>query len=167
MTDFFVLGLPLPYIWKLNQSTSHKIMISGLFLLGGFVCIITIIRLVIQLHTDFASPDLTWSITDFVTWTNVEVSLAITSACLPSLRPIISYFKNGGKVTQANSAQGQYRRDVYGYGGRTKPSTLASLTPYGNHVRLDSRAPSQAGTNTDEYPLVDEPTVKDPIGRAQ
>jgi hypothetical protein len=78
-TDIAILLLPLPFIWRLQQSKSRKIALSGIFLLAGFVCIVSIIRLVIQLRTDFTSPDLTWSITEFVIWTNVETNLAIVS----------------------------------------------------------------------------------------
>lgn len=159
-TDFFILILPMPYVWTLNQSLRRKIAVSGLFLLGGFVCIITIVRLVIQLNTDFTSPDLTWNITEFVKWTNVEVSLAIVSACLPNLRPIVSWVRNGGQVTQAGLSHGSSKA----------PATLDSGSHFGGHVHLSigrSDKASMAETGeANEYPLVDQPKGSTAMGRA-
>lgn len=69
------------------------------------VCIVSLIRLVILLQTDFTSLDLSWSIADFSMWCTVEACFAIISgkylhhrfalrsdthfpASLPLLRPI-------------------------------------------------------------------------------
>ena len=70
------------------------------------VCVVTIVRLVIQIQTDFDSPDLTWNINSFVEWTNVETSLAIlsgtfplTSSCLTFPPALPSFFHNNRHPT--------------------------------------------------------------------
>ena len=35
ITDFVILALPMPYLWKLHTSRSKKIQLAGIFLLGG------------------------------------------------------------------------------------------------------------------------------------
>lgn len=92
-TDIAILLLPIPFIWNLQQSSGRKLALSGVFLLGGFVCVVSIIRLAIQLETDFTSPDLSWTITSFVMWTNVETNLAVVSGKFsgPKTMPRVFY----------------------------------------------------------------------------
>ncbi len=35
VTDFFILGLPIPFLWRLHSSLAHKIQLGGMFSLGG------------------------------------------------------------------------------------------------------------------------------------
>ena len=35
VTDFFILGLPIPLLWRLHSSLAHKIQLGGMFSLGG------------------------------------------------------------------------------------------------------------------------------------
>ena len=35
VNDIAILVLPIPFIWRLNQSKARKTFISGMFLLGG------------------------------------------------------------------------------------------------------------------------------------
>ncbi|KAL2045122.1 hypothetical protein ABVK25_012213 [Lepraria finkii] len=91
VTDWALLFLPIPYIRRLHQSRAQKIALCGVFGLGGFICIISIVRLYIMatqlFHT--ASTDVTWLFIGSSTWTAVEVNIGIVSACLPSLRPLL------------------------------------------------------------------------------
>ncbi|KAL6718754.1 hypothetical protein ACLMJK_002988 [Lecanora helva] len=92
VTDWALLLLPIPYIWRLHQSKAQKIALSGVFGLGGFICIISIVRLYIMVTQLFhtTSMDVTWIFIGSSTWTAVEVNIGIVSACLPSLRPILT-----------------------------------------------------------------------------
>ncbi|KAL2042972.1 hypothetical protein N7G274_004030 [Stereocaulon virgatum] len=87
-TDILILALPLPLIWRLQQTVTQKVLVTLMFLCGGFVCVVSFVRLVILLQTDFSSLDLAWSIADFSMWCTVEACFAIISASLPLLRPI-------------------------------------------------------------------------------
>ena len=35
ITDFFLILLPIPYIWRLHRTTPQKIALAGIFILGG------------------------------------------------------------------------------------------------------------------------------------
>ncbi|KAI1204849.1 uncharacterized protein F4807DRAFT_454337 [Annulohypoxylon truncatum] len=85
--DITLLALPIPYVTKLNLSRSQKRIIISLFLLGGFVCIASIMRLV-AVVTQPSNEDITWNIINQSIWASVEAYFAIISACLPTMRPV-------------------------------------------------------------------------------
>lgn len=35
VTDFLILGLPIPFVWRLHKPLAHKIQLAGMFSLGG------------------------------------------------------------------------------------------------------------------------------------
>ena len=35
VTDFLILGLPIPFLWRLHSSLAYKIQLGGMFSLGG------------------------------------------------------------------------------------------------------------------------------------
>ncbi|KAF7631609.1 hypothetical protein AFLA_012464 [Aspergillus flavus NRRL3357] len=87
-TDVIILCLPMPIVWSLQMPKGQKWAISGIFLLGGFVCVATIVRIcAITKMKD--SVDITWVIGDAMIWSNVEPCIGIVSACLPTLRPLL------------------------------------------------------------------------------
>ena len=59
------------------------------------VCIMSIIRLINLSQLDLASKDDSWDFCWFGLWTVLECNVAIASACLPSLRPIVGPLLSG------------------------------------------------------------------------
>lgn len=89
VTDVVLLALPLPYIWNLNSPLFQRLVLVGIFLLGIFVSIVSIIRLSILMHLDLASPDITYNMSQVFIWSLVETNVGLICACLPSLRPAV------------------------------------------------------------------------------
>ncbi|CAD6447181.1 1aa4508f-33fe-49eb-a353-f432a91ea87e [Sclerotinia trifoliorum] len=89
MADIVILGLPMPPLWHLKMSRRLKTAVSGMFLLGGFVVIASGLRVYFVLKMDDA--DMTWSYVGMGLWTAVEIDVAVISACLPTLRPVVTY----------------------------------------------------------------------------
>ncbi|KAI1487267.1 hypothetical protein F5X96DRAFT_650914 [Biscogniauxia mediterranea] len=109
LIDVTLLALPIPYVAQLNLSKSQKRIIISLFLLGGFVCVASIMRLV-AVVTQGSDDDITWNIVNQSIWATVEAYFAIISgktepytatdlshklviyslfiACLPTMRPV-------------------------------------------------------------------------------
>ncbi|MCJ1385608.1 hypothetical protein MMC17_008731 [Xylographa soralifera] len=87
LTDVATLCLPIGRVWKLQMSRQTKIAISSIFLLGGFVTIASILRLVFLL--DINKSDITYSYYGITVWSAVETNLAVISACLPTMRPLL------------------------------------------------------------------------------
>ncbi|KAI1428960.1 hypothetical protein F5Y12DRAFT_710511 [Xylaria sp. FL1777] len=85
--DFVLLLLPIPYVISLNLPKRQRTAIISIFLLGGFVCITSIVRL-ISIVPENILPDVSWTIIDRIIWSVVEAHFAIISACLPTMRPV-------------------------------------------------------------------------------
>ncbi|KAM0799876.1 hypothetical protein BDR22DRAFT_889848 [Usnea florida] len=94
LTDVALLFLPVPYVWRLQRTTSQKIALAVTFLLGGIVTVISIIRLLLTVTSDnwpsHADRDQEYNPVPMAIWLVTEFNMAIVSACLPSLRPILS-----------------------------------------------------------------------------
>ncbi|KAJ6067411.1 uncharacterized protein N7446_004448 [Penicillium canescens] len=85
--DLLVLCLPIPMAWRVKTTVRQKWVLTGVFLLGGFVCVVSILRIVSFDLSDVNDP--TYTSIDPSTWSSVEQSLGIICACLPTLRPLI------------------------------------------------------------------------------
>ncbi|KAK2617009.1 hypothetical protein QQS21_000100 [Conoideocrella luteorostrata] len=95
VTDVLMLCLPVPYIYSLKLRGGQKMALAGIFLVGTFVTLVSIIRLHYLLKGDLADPDITWNFVDIGLWSVVEGNIAIVCACLPFLRPIVHKFTFG------------------------------------------------------------------------
>ncbi|UNI19408.1 hypothetical protein JDV02_005592 [Purpureocillium takamizusanense] len=86
--DMVVLAIPQSRVWKLQLSRQRKLGVSFVFLLGGFVCIATTIRVIYMARIDVS--DITYQFTIPGIWTCVEMNGSIICACLPA---VYSLFK--------------------------------------------------------------------------
>ncbi|KAI9813845.1 MAG: hypothetical protein M1827_003635 [Pycnora praestabilis] len=90
VTDFLILILPMPVIWQLKMPTRQKIGLMGLFALGTFVLITSILRATTLDNSK--DPDTTWEVTISI-WTVIETNVGIICACLPVLaKPLSKLF---------------------------------------------------------------------------
>lgn len=78
-TDVCLLVFPICYVMSSQLRGCLKVLVCVVFLLGGLVCIITLVRIAALVHRDFTAVDQTWVETAFAEWTSVEVNMAITS----------------------------------------------------------------------------------------
>ncbi|KAI2642062.1 hypothetical protein GGS21DRAFT_501001 [Xylaria nigripes] len=94
IVDIAILSVPIPIVWNLHISTKQKVAISGIFLLGAFVVGISIARVYFfyQSSDSYANAlDVTVNIAPTLYWTELEASIAVISACLPTLRPVFGH----------------------------------------------------------------------------
>ncbi|KAI1192751.1 hypothetical protein F5X97DRAFT_316321 [Nemania serpens] len=99
--DVAVLSLPLPIIWKLQASRSRKWSLSFLFLLGAFVVVASIFRIVAVTQID--PHDFSFTNVGGGLWSTVEVEVGFICANLPAVRPL--FFK-WFKLDNTNNASG-------------------------------------------------------------
>ncbi|KAL8699056.1 MAG: hypothetical protein Q9224_001579 [Gallowayella concinna] len=85
--DIVILLLPVPIIWRLQMEKAKKIGVLGIFLLGGFVCVATIVRMVYI--PQIVPIDPTWTQVDPAIWSTIEPCMGIFSACLPVIGPLL------------------------------------------------------------------------------
>ncbi|KAJ5124406.1 uncharacterized protein N7515_008231, partial [Penicillium bovifimosum] len=101
--DLMVLLLPLPMIWRIKTTRRQKWLLTGIFLLGGFVCVVSIVRVVHFNVANFGDP--TYSSLSPATWSSVEQSTGIVCACLPTFRPLFRTLY-GPSRSKASSVRG-------------------------------------------------------------
>ncbi|QSZ34446.1 hypothetical protein DSL72_006038 [Monilinia vaccinii-corymbosi] len=84
--DIGILVLPIGIVVGLQMPNSQKVMVAGIFLLGSFVVVTGVVRVVLgyapgSQNVDFPRAEL---------WSTVHVGMAIVCACLPNLRPLLN-----------------------------------------------------------------------------
>ncbi|KAL8818666.1 MAG: hypothetical protein Q9223_002739 [Gallowayella weberi] len=158
--DFLIIGLPLPLLWKLRTTTSQKSVLTGIFICAGFVCIISIIRLVVLGRLEH--EDLTWNFVNSAIWSSAEPCMGVISACLPSLRPLVALItrgthrapKKGGANAQGTNSSGSSRivwrrRDI----SQSKAGQFSRLDdptpPWGRHVIIKGGRDTEHGSDED------------------
>ncbi|KAK3902978.1 hypothetical protein C8A05DRAFT_33292 [Staphylotrichum tortipilum] len=89
-SDLVVMALPMPVLSSLNLPRRQKYAIVGVFALGFFVCVISIVRLVALIDaTQNPSLDGIYTSANMIFWTTVEVNSAVSCACIMTLKPLI------------------------------------------------------------------------------
>ncbi|KAL8761651.1 MAG: hypothetical protein Q9184_002235 [Pyrenodesmia sp. 2 TL-2023] len=104
VTDFVLLALPIPVVWRLRTGRSQKVLLTAIFTVGLVVCIVSIVRLVVLSEVDESDITCKWptrtrrslptnrvfpgNYVPAAIWSAAEASIAVVSACLPSLRPL-------------------------------------------------------------------------------
>ncbi|KAJ6087144.1 hypothetical protein N7467_006058 [Penicillium canescens] len=100
--DLLVLCLPLPMAWRVKTTVRQKWVLTGVFLLGDFVCVVSILRIVSFDLSDVNNS--TYTSIDPSTWSSVEQSGGIICACLPTLRPLIRRFLGSSGASASSPA---------------------------------------------------------------
>ncbi|MCJ1416676.1 hypothetical protein MMC32_003014 [Xylographa parallela] len=162
-----ILVLPLPMIWTLQIERSQKIALSSVFLLGGFIVIVSIVRVVIL--NSLEQVDITWEFVNAGLWTSVEPAIGVCSACLPIMR---SLFIRSRDTSNVGLPRSEAKRSIHSalsirstkmpdkehrVGSFTSHMPLNELStdgelPWGNHVSIYSTS----RTSDNEYIAMDE-----------
>ncbi|KAF2649985.1 hypothetical protein K491DRAFT_721173 [Lophiostoma macrostomum CBS 122681] len=164
ITDGILIIMPIPYVWRLHAPIAQRIILAGMFTLGIFIAIVSIIRLNIFMNINIATmDDVTYNFREVIIWSIVEVNVGLVCACLPSLKPALSIvglnrifsfnhsrpsnMKSPGPSTQPPS----YNRSGGPRGQRKKGSTGGLFSTLGGMTKLDDES--------EEYQLTVTPAV--------
>ncbi|KAL8770166.1 MAG: hypothetical protein Q9209_004008 [Squamulea sp. 1 TL-2023] len=162
VTDILILIMPIPIVWNLHLDRSKKIGVCGLFLLGGFVCIASIVRFY-YLEGIINSPDPTWDIVDPSIWTTVEPCIGVVSACLPIMAPFLRTHIMAFSTSVFRSRK-PWRGADSGYTGQSGPagannSGSRDRKSFGR-IRIDGKGSNLKGTQDEEMGIpLKEPTA--------
>ncbi|MCJ1274922.1 hypothetical protein MMC21_002720 [Puttea exsequens] len=109
--DFIVTLMPVPLLWRLRTSTRQKGILTGIFLTAGFVCAVSIARMIVFSKADPA--DVTWNFVGVANWSAVEPCVGVIGACIPSLRPLFTVlfrqpFDKSAKGASSSSGSGSH-----------------------------------------------------------
>jgi len=112
--DFWMLALPLYEIFQLQLKWRKKVSIAFMFCVGTFVTVVSILRLTTVVK--FAnSLNPTWDQAATIQWSNIECSVGIICACLPTLRVIlVNIFPGLNDASTRRQGPSQY-----GYGSQS------------------------------------------------
>jgi hypothetical protein len=151
LTDLVILLMPLPQIWRLRLGMREKLGLTAAFCLGFFVVFASAYRTSV-LFT-YSGGDPTYTLAPTVGWTAIEMSAGITSACLPTLLPVLNKvggwfgLKNlsvRGKTTnQSSTGQAELSRTV-------QFNTKNDSTTSKNRLKSFYRLPDEAGSVTSD-----------------
>ncbi|EPS42963.1 hypothetical protein H072_3083 [Dactylellina haptotyla CBS 200.50] len=89
ITDIAILILPMRTLWKLKMPISQKVGLIAVFTTGGFIIIITIIRMVQLTSIPNGGDNITRGFVGPSLWSAVEVNLSMVCASIPALKPFI------------------------------------------------------------------------------
>ncbi|KAF1844725.1 uncharacterized protein K460DRAFT_97550 [Cucurbitaria berberidis CBS 394.84] len=109
--DIIIVAMPLPYVWRLHAPLGQRLILAGMFVLGTFIAVVSMVRLIIFLQIPIAtSGDLTYNFREIIVWSIVEINIGLSCACLPSLKPAVSliglnrlFSFNGSRISDAKS----------------------------------------------------------------
>ncbi|KAI9884094.1 MAG: swr1 complex component [Watsoniomyces obsoletus] len=101
--DCIIFLLPIPLLARVQISRRRKVGLIGVFVLGLFTTVCSILRLV-QIVTISKNGNSTM----LVLWGTIEMNVGIILTCIPTLTPLFKYFRN------RTTKQGGYG---YGYEG--------------------------------------------------
>ncbi|KAK7178625.1 integral membrane protein [Paraphaeosphaeria sporulosa] len=93
VTDFIIVGLPLPILWQLKLTTIRKWALTFMLAVGILVCVISVVRLPIVKEVD--TPDPSWDFVWPLTISSIELCAAVIAACVPTYRPSFNLIVNG------------------------------------------------------------------------
>ncbi|MCJ1247664.1 hypothetical protein MMC30_004879 [Trapelia coarctata] len=104
LTDILILCMPIRQVWKLQLSQRSRIALTFIFLMGGLVCIASVVRVTTLFQVE--DEDLTYSLVGIANWSSIEFALAVISASLPTLRPLLLHLTPKSWKSTANQSSG-------------------------------------------------------------
>ncbi|KAI6081657.1 hypothetical protein F4821DRAFT_23082 [Hypoxylon rubiginosum] len=84
--DVAILCIPIGAVSKLQLRLSKKLTVIGIFLLGAFVCVVSILRLT----AIWVPPYIRGDFSRTFLWSTMQLGIAIICSCLPTYGPLIS-----------------------------------------------------------------------------
>ncbi|KAK2589906.1 hypothetical protein QQS21_012414 [Conoideocrella luteorostrata] len=106
--DFWLIGIPLFQVRKLNLHWKKKIGAAFMFMTGLLVTVISILRLN-SLRTYATTANPTYDSYGVVLWSAIEVNIGLVCTCLPSVRLVLfrlcpRIFGTGTQASSKNSS---------------------------------------------------------------
>ncbi|KAH7067024.1 hypothetical protein BKA63DRAFT_425415 [Paraphoma chrysanthemicola] len=155
-TDFMIVLVPATLIRQLQLSARQKIGLYMVFMVGLFICIVSILRLH-SLYLASITKDPTYENVGVANWSCIELNTAILCACLPTLRPLIvrlfpSLLPSGhGRANyyQPSSGNTAFRSGNKSYVASNMDRTIKRT------IVVDSASETAIVTSTDDFPLTD------------
>ncbi|KAL8801103.1 MAG: hypothetical protein Q9182_004696 [Xanthomendoza sp. 2 TL-2023] len=145
-TDFVLLAMPIPILWRLRTGKPQKLLLTAIFTVGLIVCIVSVVRLVVLAGVD--ESDITWSYVPAATWSAAEPSIAVVSACLPSLRPLFVRLIWGGTHAPKSKPLSPHTRSLPSWSRNKSVGTSGTQGSFNRLQELESDGSRSAWRQT-------------------
>ncbi|KAL2860649.1 hypothetical protein BJX68DRAFT_90142 [Aspergillus pseudodeflectus] len=109
LLDILMLILPLPMVWRMRMSRRRRLLLTGIFGMGGFVCVVSLLRIISFNQANRDDPTFTQIYSS--TWSSVEQGVGIVCACLPTLRPLRRLWTDMRKRGSTGTGTATSKRD--------------------------------------------------------
>ncbi|RAO68919.1 uncharacterized protein BHQ10_004931 [Talaromyces amestolkiae] len=86
LLDIAILMLPIRVLRTLQLSMTKKVVVGAIFILGGFIVVVCIIRTVYLSNATLENPV---ALYNGLNWTSVELAVAVLCACIPTYGPLL------------------------------------------------------------------------------
>ncbi|EEA19213.1 integral membrane protein (Pth11), putative [Talaromyces marneffei ATCC 18224] len=123
VTDFLMLLLPVPLVWRLQAPLTQKLGLTLIFAIGSAVVITSIIRITFIMEI-LHKADFTWAEATVCVWSAIELNFGIMCNCLVVLKPFARTFfpllipsskgYSGGQSDGVNLKSGSRRKQRSG-----------------------------------------------------
>ncbi|RKF78926.1 putative integral membrane protein [Golovinomyces cichoracearum] len=146
--DVIILIMPIPLLSGLKIGRMEKINVLGLFGLGFFAFITSVLRLKFALRMVRHDYDKPWDLSIIIVWSVVEVDVMLICACLPAIRPlVVRFLRSCHKSKQVMSGSNPSRSSEQEQKGTSQSSLQKSM----DH-QLVPISPCQGHLGRENYP---------------
>ncbi|KAL1586935.1 hypothetical protein WHR41_04015 [Cladosporium halotolerans] len=116
-TDLLVLILPIKPAMQLNASRRKRYAVIGIFMIGGFAVIASVIR-IHALWAYFNSENPGYDAIGVLLWGQIEINVGIICASIASLRPLFKSAFSGSQSRSKSSGLQYHAGQHYALGSR-------------------------------------------------
>ncbi|GAB0138928.1 hypothetical protein EsDP_00007148 [Epichloe bromicola] len=102
--DLWMIVIPLKEVWSLRLNWKKKAGVITMFLMGTFVTIVSVLRLISLSRFD-ASINITWDYFGVALWSTIEINVGIICTSLPTMRLILVRISPGVFSSQGSNAK--------------------------------------------------------------
>ncbi|KAH6695753.1 hypothetical protein F5X68DRAFT_272976 [Plectosphaerella plurivora] len=162
IADFTILFLPVPMVISVQMKLSRKLAVLGMLSLGAAVCAVSVTRVVAvyAIAKEYVRHpnDIIYYTAPVFFWTNIEMSMAVVCACLPTLRPIWRHLFPKPTATGNSSYE-------LGYGsGRRVTKRSRNPVPYTEIDEMELRGGGQTRSGSpDGKDILKETTISQTV----
>ncbi|KAI2780694.1 hypothetical protein F4815DRAFT_499072 [Daldinia loculata] len=131
--DVFIVTLPMPMLFRLQMSWPKKLSIAVMFSLGAIICVLSLLRIISVLAWNLS--DITYSNVRLGIYSELEPTLGVVNACLPTIKPALRFISRTSKCRiNKNSSESNNSKPTSRQEGKRVP--ISDSTHDGDFERL-------------------------------